>query len=325
MSKHDCQTIRELGYKSCIPYFIMFDTELTIQHLRLYTLIEQMESNPNPKITPSFSYAWFARIIGVEPRGAIKIAKRMKDKGYITHTQKQDGKWIWGTAKKMIIDDSANHGVSDEGGVSSQDTGGVSYEDTGGVSSQDTQNTKKNNYQKEETTNYESSRSIVFSKSTDQNLLNQKLSRDLRTDEEFLAECVEHVDNHSKKSFPRLQRANALVKLLAKLNADDVIFRPKKDEDKPQSQKVTPLFTEEESQLMQEALHAKKMAGIGQDINIFIKPEKLAQAEELLARAKAMEAKSCQNPSSPKKNARENCLTSASSLVSHLNLSQQGS
>jgi hypothetical protein len=200
----------------------------------------------------------------------------------------------------------------------------VSYEDMGGVSSQDTLNTNKNNYHKEETTNYESSSSIVFSKSTDQNLLNQKIDRDLRTNDEFLAECVEHVDNHSNKSYPRLQRANALVKLLSKLNTDDVIFRPKKDDEKPKAQKVTPLFTEEETQLMQEALHAKKMQGLGQDINIFIKPERLAQAEELFARVKATEAKPCQ-PSSPSSNARKNSLTSVSSLVSHLNLSQQGS
>ena len=90
------------------------------------------------------------------------------------------------------------------------------------------------------------------------------------------------------------------------------------------SPKYKPVFTTEESQLMQEALHAKKMASCGQDINIFIKPEKLALAEELLARAKAMEAPKCQNHL-PEKSARKNCSTSASNLVSHLNLYQQGS
>lgn len=323
MSKHDCNTIRELGYKGCIPYYILFDPDLTSQHLKLYSLVEQMESNPNPKVSPTFSYEWFASILGIKVRGAMKIGKVMKDKGYVVHTQKPDGYWLWGTGKKTIIDDSKNQGVPSEGGVSSQDMGGVPQEDMGGVHSQDTLNTKKNNYQEEETTTLVSS-SFIFSIAIDQNLVDQKLSRDKRTDQEFLDECLIHVENHSNKKYPPLQRANALVKLLKKLNADDVIFRPSKDEDRPSTkEKVAPLFSDEDLQLMQEALHAKKMAAMGQDINIFIKPEKLKQAEELLARAKAMEAKPCQP--SPKNNARAGSLNSVSSLVSRLTLSQQGS
>lgn len=299
MSKHDSQTIRELGYKGCIPYFILFDPDLTIQHMRLYSLIEQMESNPNPKVAPTFSYQWFGKILGIESRGAMKIAKRMKDKGYITHTQKDDGHWIWGTAKKMVIDDNPQAGVA----------------------SQDTLNTKKNNYQEEENTKLGSS-SILFSKSTDQNLLAQKLDRDLRTDDEFLAECVEHVDNHSSNKYPRLQRANALVKLLTKLNKDNIIFRPSKEEDKPSTkEKVASLFSDADLQLMQDAIHAKKMAGMGMDINIFMKPEMLAKAEELLTRGQAKESQPCQ-PSTPKSNAKENSLQSVSNLVSRLNLSR---
>lgn len=317
MSKHDCNTIRELGYKGCIPYYILFDSDLTVQHMRLYSLIEQMESNPNPKVSPTFSFEWFASILGIEARGAKKIAKRMKDKGYITHTQKPDGYWIWGTAKKVVIDDS-QPGVSQEGGVSPQDTPGVTSEDTGGVASQDTLNTKKNNYQKEEKTKLDSSSSFVFSKSTDQNLLTQKLDRDLRSDEEFLAECVEHVDNHSNQKYPRLQRANALVKLLTKLNNDNVIFRPSKEDDKPSTkEKVAPLFSEVDLQLMQDYQHALKMQNWGHDINVYMKKELREKAEELLNRAKATEAKPCQ-PSSPPNNARKNCLTSVSNLVSHL-------
>ena len=143
MSKHVHQTIRELGYRSCIPYYILFDPDLTIQHMRLYSLIEQMESNPNPNVAPTFSYGWFASILGIKSRGAMKIAKLMKDKGYLIHTQKTDGHWIWGTAKKMVIDDSDNQAVFPQGGVSSEDTHPLSTQDTPPVSYEDTQKTNK--------------------------------------------------------------------------------------------------------------------------------------------------------------------------------------
>lgn len=81
------------------------------------------------------------------------------------------------------------------------------------------------NYSHKKLTNCASSSSFLFSENTDKNLLAQKLPRDSRTPEEFLNECVEHVDNCSDKKFPRLQRANALVKLLKQLKESNVIFR----------------------------------------------------------------------------------------------------
>jgi hypothetical protein len=143
MSKHNCQSIRELGYRSCIPYYIQFDLDLNANHLRLYTLIEQMESNPNPNVAPTFSYAWFSEIIGVEKREAMRIAKVLKDKNYISHKQNTEGKWIWATVKKEVI--------CEEGGVSFDATGGVAKYDTGGVSFDATLNTNKKKVQKNKT------------------------------------------------------------------------------------------------------------------------------------------------------------------------------
>ncbi len=80
-------------------------------------------------------------------------------------------------------------------------------------------------YDQKKLTNCPSSSSFLFSETTDRNLLNQKLIRDERTDEEFMAQCVDHVENCSDKKFPTLQRANALVKLLKQLKASNVIFR----------------------------------------------------------------------------------------------------
>lgn len=80
-------------------------------------------------------------------------------------------------------------------------------------------------YEQKKLTNCVSSSSFLFSETTDRNLLNQKLNRDTRTDEEFMAQCLQHVENCSDKKFPVLQRANALVKLLKQLKASNVIFR----------------------------------------------------------------------------------------------------
>ncbi len=84
----------------------------------------------------------------------------------------------------------------------------------------------EDNLQKKLTNCEVSSSSFVFSQTTDKNILNQKLSQDTRTDDEFLAMALDHVENHSDKikAPNRLQRAGALVKLLAKHKQDNVIF-----------------------------------------------------------------------------------------------------
>lgn len=95
--------IRELNYRTCIPYYILFDLDLTSNHLRFYGIIEQMESNPNPKVNPEFSYAWIANILGIEKRQAIYIGKLLKEKKYVVHTQSSSGKWLWSTFKTKLI------------------------------------------------------------------------------------------------------------------------------------------------------------------------------------------------------------------------------
>ncbi len=322
MAKHTITTIRELGYRSCIPYYILFDSELTIQHLRLYTLIEQMESNPNPKVTPTFSHQWFADLLGIEYRWARRIAQCLKEKGYITHKQKKDGRWAWGTVRKTIVDNtpqqpSEAHGVGVEGRACEAPPGGV-CEAQGGGACEAPLNTNKLKYYKEETTNYynpppkdvrrsedlpeaETSSSSFFTQLVDQSLLAQKSSQDSRTDAEFLAECVEHVDNHSNKQYPRLQRAHALVKLLTRLKIDNVIFRPKQNVELPKSKQSASMFTEEENELILEALHAKRVQKLGQDILLFITPERLAMAEKLLDRLKPKQTIEHQEvPNTPK-------------------------
>lgn len=82
-----------------------------------------------------------------------------------------------------------------------------------------------------------SSSSFIFSKTIDKKLLDEKLTRDERTTDEFLKECVDHVDNCSDKKFPRLQRAGALVKLLKQMKESDMIFREVCKETKKQKER----------------------------------------------------------------------------------------
>jgi hypothetical protein len=128
--------IRELNYRSCIPYFILFDRELSANHLRFYGIVEQMESNPNPKVNPTFSYQWIADILGVNRRNAMKIASDMKEKGYMFHIQMNNYKWIWTTRKGVNLDDDPDMSneltgvVQGHPPVSQGDTPPVSHRDT---------------------------------------------------------------------------------------------------------------------------------------------------------------------------------------------------
>lgn len=134
-SKHF--SLRDLPYRAIIPFYILHDSDLNIQHIRLYGQIEQLESNPNPKASPRFSYAWIAKMLHVNVRNAKKIASTLVEKGYIEHIQLKGNFWTWRTKKAPIVH------VDDVGGVSQSDTGGVSHSDTPGVSHSDTLNTHK--------------------------------------------------------------------------------------------------------------------------------------------------------------------------------------
>jgi len=73
-------------------------------------------------------------------------------------------------------------------------------------------------------TNCESSSSFIFSETLDRDMVFQKLERDKRTPKEFLLDIKDHVENHSDKKFPKIQRAQAAIKLLKKLKYENVIF-----------------------------------------------------------------------------------------------------
>lgn len=166
---------------------------------------------------------------------------------------------------------------------------------------------------------YQGDGEVVFSKSIDEKILNQKLKRDNRTDNEFLKICKDHVDNHSDKKYPFVKRAYALIKLLKKLNMDNVVFCLKEDappQEKSNEENKSP-FTQEEIFLAQEYLHFKKNESFG-GISVekaIPNEEKRRIAVDILQKMNSMEI---QDKCQPHLNVRRSCLNSASSLVSHL-------
>ena len=119
---------RNTGYRAVIPFYILYDLDLNANHIRLYGQIEQMESNPDPKVNATFSYAWIGKELGINRRNAMKTAKVLMEKGYIEHTEIGTGKYIWNTKKKPIIIQD-----NDENWCRSETPGGVAQRHQGGV------------------------------------------------------------------------------------------------------------------------------------------------------------------------------------------------
>jgi hypothetical protein len=86
-----------------IPFYILFDLDLNANHLRMYGQIEQMESNPDPKVNPTFSYQWFADQLGIDRSNAIRTANVLKNKKYIEHIEIKPGIWLWRTVKAQVV------------------------------------------------------------------------------------------------------------------------------------------------------------------------------------------------------------------------------
>lgn len=100
--KNEPNSQRETGYSALIPFYILYDLDLNAHHLRLYGQIQQMESNPNPKVQPTFSYEWMANQLGINRRNTMNCAKLLKEKKYIERI-KIEGKWLWQTVKKGVL------------------------------------------------------------------------------------------------------------------------------------------------------------------------------------------------------------------------------
>ena len=90
--------LKNQSYRAMIPFEILYDLSLTTLHLRLYGLIEQLESNNK---TPFFSLKWFAEKMGKSKERIKTIARELRKKGYIN--REDDGKyWVWSIARNKV-------------------------------------------------------------------------------------------------------------------------------------------------------------------------------------------------------------------------------
>lgn len=93
---------RFTAYRAVIPFHVLYDLDLNANHLRLYGQIEQIESNTNPSVQPSFSYSWVGQQLGMNRRNAMKVAKLLIQKGYIEHKEIKKGDYVWNIKKEGI-------------------------------------------------------------------------------------------------------------------------------------------------------------------------------------------------------------------------------
>jgi hypothetical protein len=163
--------------------------------------------------------------------------------------------------------------------------------------------------------------SLVFSKLVDEKLLSQKHDKDTRTDKEFLEACEEHVENKSDKKYPRLQRANALVKLLGNLKNQGIIFMaPKpKTESIPVEQIRNP-FTEEEMSLVYEykAFSKYEKSRPGYLDSMMPNKAKQQRAQELIMQMESLSQKTEESECQQSTNANPLFSNLVGNLVSHL-------
>lgn len=224
-----------------IPFFLYRDDRLEKAATILASFFYSLHTS-GKKITASSDY--LCLLLNVGKRQFYKIMNLLEECKYIKRsgfTNRKQIHWIFCPKSKITVEELDTSALKD---ISVEELNTSALKDTKLVNSttlnlctpvhtyikEDTKDNKKLTNCKEP-----SSSSFIFSKTTDEKLLAQKLEKDKRTDEEFLTACVDHVDNHSDKSFPRLRRANALVKLLATLKADNVIFRDKPTDEPTQS------------------------------------------------------------------------------------------
>lgn len=131
------ENLQSTAYRALIPFHILFDKTLTANQLKIYGLIEQMESNPRAK--PYFSFKWLAHLLGINERNAKRNCQVLVNKNYIEHVQIKNNRWVWRTVKEPIeVEQEPSRSNTDQ-----KNAQGVSREDTPGVSREDTQNTQK--------------------------------------------------------------------------------------------------------------------------------------------------------------------------------------
>jgi len=128
MSLDTAQDYRETSYCAITPFRILFHPSISVNELKLYGLIAQMEYSTGNVF---FTNAKLAKILEVNERNLIKISQKLQEKGYIIREYKEvniKGRkqymHTWSTVKATILNQEEVNNYT--GGVSQRQGGGVS-------------------------------------------------------------------------------------------------------------------------------------------------------------------------------------------------------
>lgn len=196
MSEQIVNKQQKLNYSSTIPFSLSFDFTLPDKAKAMYAQIFQMQANPNESGIVQFSYKKIAAMLGISIRWARRLAKKLIERGLITHVRTGQTSWIWSVVDKFAVDEK-KYG-----------SGRVSATPSLPLNNIDLKNSESSFFQKEE----------------ESAILEQKLPNDGRSDKEFLSECQKHIEKPTLIPYTKASRIRGMLKILTKLKNNSIKF-----------------------------------------------------------------------------------------------------
>lgn len=93
--------LKNTDFRGLLPFSLIFHQGITQNHIRLYALIEQYESNSK---APYFSISYFAEQCGIKARQAKYISADLKEWGFIER-KKIKGRYYWNIKRQPVLID----------------------------------------------------------------------------------------------------------------------------------------------------------------------------------------------------------------------------
>jgi hypothetical protein len=219
--------------RALIPFHILFDKDLSQNELRLYGLVEHMESDSK---IPFFNNRTIADKLGVSHESRIvgKMLANLKEKGYIKRehkevtlkykngSEKKVMRWCLSTVKQLVISSEPEDENEDQNMVPEVPplTGVPEIPPNTMVPEVPPYNKTPSISPLTTTTDSGSGSLTPFEKES----LQFKLPRDQRTTEEFLENVHHHIANNIPEEKKPFQRERMALKLLEILHDRDCVF-----------------------------------------------------------------------------------------------------
>lgn len=276
---------REFIYN--LPETIFFDTDLTINDLRVYGVIRSFMDTRGDAYP---SNNWIARRLQIHRTTAITCINRLIGKDYIV---KEDIKGhrhlrikINPIPQKVLAPDSDLVTPTlvvptlppSSAATTPPSSAHATQLDQTTITSKNIKTTTTGNAEK-------STSSSVISKEIDERLLDLRdkyiQADDLdRTGEEFLRQCSHHLDNGDKQKYNLTRRLKGLETILRK----GFFEKPAGYDEK---KVIKSIFTPEETALIQMYQHALRMVNFGAKLEDYMpKPQEIKKAIELMEKSK---------------------------------------